>query len=59
LKRFKNAKSLIAFAGLDAPPFQSGQFEGNNRHISKRGSRYLRKCGLEIRHVFEENKTSN
>jgi transposase len=40
---FKNKHSLVAFAGLDAPPKQSGQFESQNRHISKRGSPHLRK----------------
>lgn len=48
VRRFKNAKGLIAFAGIDAPPYQSGQFEGTRRHISKRGSRSLRKCGFEV-----------
>lgn len=48
IRRFKNAGSLIAYAGLDAPPYQSGQFEATNRHISKRGNRYLRKTGYEI-----------
>ena len=48
VRRFKNAGSLIAYAGLDAPPYQSGQFEAANRHISKRGNRYLRKTGYEI-----------
>ena len=36
IRRFKNAGSIIAYAGLDAPPYQSGQFEATNRHISKR-----------------------
>ena len=48
IRRFTNAGSLIAYAGLDAPPYQSGQFEATNRHISKRGNRYLRKTGYEI-----------
>ena len=48
IRRFKNAGSLIAYAGLDAPPYQSGQFEATNRHISKRGNKYLRKTGYEI-----------
>ena len=48
VRRFKNAGSLIAYAGLDAPPYQSGQFEAINRHISKRGNKYLRKTGQEI-----------
>lgn len=47
IKRFKNGKSLVAFAGIDAPPYQSGNFTGTNRHISKRGSSTLRKIGFE------------
>lgn len=48
VRRFKNAGSIIAYAGLDTPPYQSGQFEATNRHISKRGNKYLRKTGYEI-----------
>ena len=48
VRRFKNAGSVIAYAGLDAPPYQSGQFEATNRHISKRGNKYLRKTGYEV-----------
>ena len=48
IRRFKNAGSLIAYAGLDVPPYQSGQFEAMQRHISKRGNKYLRKTGYEI-----------
>ena len=45
IRRFKNAGSLIAYAGIDAPPYQSGRFEAVNRHISKRGNKYLRRIG--------------
>ena len=48
IRRFKNAGSLIAYSGLDAPPYQSGQFEATIRRISKRGNKYLRKTGYEI-----------
>ena len=48
IRRLKNAGSLIAYAGLDAPPYQSGKFEATNRSISKRGNKYLRKTGYEI-----------
>ena len=48
IRRFKNAGSIIAYAGLDAPQYQSGQFEATNRHISKRGNKYLRKAGYEV-----------
>jgi transposase len=48
VRRFKNAKALNAYAGNDAPPHQSGQYEGTKRHISKRGSASLRKVGYEV-----------
>ena len=40
--RFTKKGSLVAFAGLDAPLFQSGTFESHNRHILKKGSPHLR-----------------
>jgi transposase len=43
VRRFHNKKALVAFAGLDAPPYQSGSFEAKSRRISKRGSSSLRK----------------
>ena len=48
VRRFHNSKALIAYAGIDAPPYQSGQFTGTNRSISKRGSSAIRKTGYEI-----------
>ena len=47
VRRFRNAKSLIAYEGIDSPPYQSGKFTGTDRHISKRGSSTLRKVGFE------------
>ncbi len=48
VRRFKSARALNAYAGNDAPPFQSGQYESLNRHISKRGSASLRKACYEV-----------
>lgn len=48
VRRFHSSKALIAFAGIDAPPYQSGQFTGTERHISKRGSSAIRKTGYEV-----------
>ena len=59
IRRFKNAGSIIAYAGLDAPPYQSGQFEATNRHISKRGNKYLRKTGYEIMKSVKSNVNSD
>ena len=47
IRRFHSGKALIAYAGIDAPPYQSGQFMSVNRRISKRGSSSLRKVGYE------------
>ncbi len=43
-----SSKALIAYAGIDAPPYQSGRFTGTERHMSKRGSRIMRKLGFEL-----------
>lgn len=56
VRRFHSGKSLIAFAGIDAPPYESGQFTGTNRKISKRGSKVLRKIGYETMRVLKAHK---
>ena len=48
IRRFHNGKALNAYAGNDAPPYQSGTFESHNRHISKRGNAALRKYCFEV-----------
>ena len=56
IHRFKNKHSLIAYAGIDAPPYQSGSFNATERHISKRGNSYLRKTGYEIMQCLIQHK---
>jgi transposase len=46
--RFPRKESLVCFAGLDTPPYQSGQFESQNRNISKKGSPHLRKSLFQV-----------
>ena len=53
VRRFHNGSALVAFAGIDAPPFESGKFVGTKRNISKRGSSTLRKIGYEIMHSLK------
>lgn len=48
VRRFHNKHALIAYAGIDPPPYQSSKFNATQRHISKRGNSYLRKIGFEI-----------
>ena len=43
VERFKDAKSLVAYAGLDPTRHQSGGFDPDRNRISKRGSAHLRR----------------
>ncbi len=52
VSRFSNKKALVGFAGLDASPFQSGNFNPQSRSISKRGSSSLRKTLFQIMSVI-------
>ncbi|MBQ9797758.1 MAG: IS110 family transposase [Clostridia bacterium] len=52
VSRFESKKSLIAFAGIDAPPYQSGTVNVQSRSISKRGSASLRKTLFQIMSVI-------
>ena len=56
IRRFHSGKALNSFAGNDAPPYQSGQFESRNRHISKRGSSALRKACFEVMQALKLTK---
>ncbi len=58
VRRFHSHGALIAYAGLDAPPFQSGNFTATKRSISKRGSASLRKTGYEIMRYIKISKPS-
>lgn len=42
IARFESEDKLVAYAGIDASVYQSGQFQGTEMHMSKRGSPYLR-----------------
>lgn len=56
VRRFKNKHSLAAYAGIDAPAYQSGNFSASERHISKRGNSYLRKTAFEIMQSLIQHK---
>lgn len=56
IRRFRNKHALIAYAGIDAPPYQSGAFNATERHISKRGNKYLRKAGFETMQSLVRHK---
>lgn len=49
--QFHNGKALIAYAGIDIPPYQSDKFIGRDMRISKRGSAALQKISYEAMDV--------
>ena len=60
VRRFTSKGALVAFAGVDAPPFQSGSFNSKSRHVSKSGSPHLRRvlftiCSVILQHSDPEN----
>ncbi|WOC31085.1 MULTISPECIES: IS110 family RNA-guided transposase [Caproicibacterium] len=57
-RRFHSGSALVAFAGIDSPPYQSGGFMGTQRRISKRGSALLRKTGYEVMKCLKSTKPS-
>ena len=52
VRRFTHKGALVAFAGMDAPPYQSGTFDSKSRRISKRGSPHLRRTLFQIASVI-------
>ena len=44
IHRFSDGSKIVAYAGIDASVNQSGTFLGNQMHMSKRGSPYLRRA---------------
>lgn len=59
IRRFEHSKSLVAMAGIDPPPDQSGQHDPKSRSISKRGSPLLRKTLFQIMQVIIQKQPIN
>lgn len=59
VRRLDSSKSLVALAGIDPPPNQSGQVDPKSRSISKRGSPALRKILFQIMAIIIQNKPVN
>lgn len=56
VRNLNSSKSLVALAGIDPPPNQSGQIDQKSRSISKRGSPALRKTLFQIMTIIIQNK---
>ena len=59
VRRFHSKKALVAFAGIDALPYQSGQMDIYSRSISKRGSASLRRTLFLLMGVYLQNAPVN
>ena len=59
VRRFYSKKALVVFAGIDAPPYQSGQMDIYSRSISKRGSASLRRTLFLLMGVYLQNAPVN
>ena len=59
VRRFHSKKALVAFAGIDSPPYQSGQMNVCGRSISKRGSASLRRTLFLVMGVYLKNAPTN
>ena len=56
VRRFHSKKALVAFAGIDAPPYQSGTMDVRSRSISKRGSSSLRRTIFLVMSVYLQQR---
>lgn len=56
VRRFHSKKALVAYAGIDAPPNDSGNITGRHRGISKVGASSLRRTLFLIMTTYLQNK---
>lgn len=59
VRRFARKQSLVAFAGIDPAPNDSGDKYGRNAGTTKRGSPYLRKTLFNIMKCYLQNAPEN
>jgi transposase len=55
VRRFHSKKALVAYAGIDAPPNDSGDVTGRHRGMSKVGASSLRRTLFLVMSVYLQN----
>ncbi len=55
VRRFHSKKALVAYAGIDAPPNDSGDITGRHRGMSKVGASSLRRTLFLVMNVYLQN----
>ena len=61
IQSFPNPAKLVAFAGLDLTVYKSGNYDAPHRHISKRGSPFLRHTlwSMAFQAIYREGDLRN
>lgn len=59
IRKLHSSKALVAMAGIDPPPHQSGTVDTRSRSISKRGSPALRKTLFQVIGVYLQRQPEN
>ncbi len=59
IRKFHGGKSLVGYAGIDSPPYESGKFESVHRKISKRGNKHLRRTGYLIMKSIKSHRPNS
>ena len=57
VRRFYSKKALVAYAGLDAPPNDSGDVTGRHRSMSKIGASSLRRALFVVMTAYLQNSS--
>ena len=55
VRRFHSKKALVAYAGIDAPPNDSGNISGRHKGMSKVGASSLRRTLFLVMSVYLQN----
>jgi transposase len=58
IQRFKTVDKLVAYAGIDASVYQTGQFQASEAHMSKQGSPYPRHARWPPQRFFSKTSRS-
>lgn len=59
VRRFYSKKALVAYAGIDAPPNDSGDVTGRHRGMSKVGASSLRRTLFLVMSIYLQNAPQN
>lgn len=59
VRRFHSEKALVAYAGIDAPPNDSGDVTGRHKGMSKIGTPFLRRTRFLVMSIYLQRSPLN